>query len=122
MQLDMDRQALPQLSGCANPENWLSCYDHDVSKPFFEDGLLTEWKDRVGRFPVWEFTWDRLKGALNRLYRDDEEVQTTVERFLNGMPRNMEQLYQKVPEADVSAYQERALAATITLVKEFISD
>ena len=63
-----------------------------------------------------------MKGALNRLYRDDEEVQTTVERFLNGMPRNMEQLYQKVPEADVSAYQERALAATITLVKEFISD
>jgi len=122
MQLDMDRQALPQLSGCANPENWLSCSDHDVSMPFFEDGLLTEWKDRVGRFPVWEFTWDRLKGALNRLYRDDEEVQTTVERFLNGMPGNMEQLYQKVPEADVSACQERALAATITLVKEFISD
>ena len=74
------------------------------------------------RFPVWEFTWDRLKGALNRLYRDDEKVQNTVERFLNGMPGNMEQLYQKVPEADVSAYQERALAATVALVKEFISD
>ena len=120
MQLNMDRQALPQISGCAHPENWLSCSDHDVSMPFFEDGLLADWKDRVGRFPVWEFTWDRLKGALNRLYRDDAEVQMNVERFLAGMPVNMERLYKKVPEADVATYQERALSATIALVREFV--
>ncbi len=122
MQLDMDRQALPQISGDSNPEKWLACSDNNVSMPFFEDGLLGEWKDRVGRFQVWEFTWERLKGALNRLYRDDEDVRKTVERFLDGMPRNMEELYQKVPEANVSAYQERALAATITQVREFVPD
>ncbi len=122
MQLNMDRQALPQISGCAHPESWLSCSDKNVTMPFFEDGLLTEWKDRVGRFQIWEFTWDRLKGALNRLYRDDENVQKTVERFLDGMPGNMEQLYEKVPEADVSAYQERALAATVAQVREFVPD
>jgi hypothetical protein len=90
--------------------------------PFFEDGLLTEWKDRVGRFQVWEFTWDRLKGALNRLYRDDEDVQRTVEKFLEGMPLSLEQVYEKVSEGDVSAYQERALAATIAQVREFVPD
>jgi len=122
MQLDMDRQALPQISGGAHPEKWLSCSDQDVSMPFFEDGLLTEWKERVGRFPVWEFNWERLKGALNRLYRDDEGVQRTVERFLEGMPHNMEELYGKVPDANVSLYQERALAATVAQVREFVPD
>ncbi len=122
MQLDMDRQALPQISGDSHPEKWLPCSDHNVSMPFFEEGLLGEWKDRVGRFQVWEFTWERLKGALNRLYRDDEDVQKTVERFIEGMPRNMEELYEKVPEANVSAYQERALAATIAQVREFVPD
>ena len=122
MQLDMDRQALPQITGDTHPEKWLACSEHDVSMPFFENGLLTEWKDRVGRFQVWEFTWDRLKGALNRLYRDDEDVQQTVGRFLEGMPRSLEQVYEKVPEGEVSAYQERALAATIAQVREFVLD
>ena len=122
MQLNMDRQALPRINGCAHPEHWLSCSDKNVSMPFFEDGLLTEWKDRVGRFQVWEFTWDRLKGALNRLYRDDEDVQRNVENFLEGMPGNMDELYEKIPEADVSAYQERVLAATVAQVREFVPD
>ena len=122
MQLDFDRQALLKINGDTLPEKWLGCSDHNVSMPFFEDGLLTEWKDRVGRFQVWEFTWDRLKGALNRLYRDDEDVQRTVGKFLEGMPRSLEQVYEKVSEGDVSAYQERALAATIAQVREFVSD
>jgi hypothetical protein len=63
-----------------------------------------------------------LKGALNRLYRDDEDVQRTVERFLEGMPHSLERVYEKVPEAEVSAYQERALAATIAQVREFVPD
>lgn len=120
MQLDMDRQTLPQLNADAHPKELLACSDHDVSMPFFEEGLLTEWKDRVGRFVVWDFTWDRLKSALNRLYRDDEEVQHTVERFLEGMPGSLEKVYESVPEGEVTAYQKRALAATIAQVQEFI--
>ena len=122
MQLDLDRQALPQISGDTHPETWLACSDHNVSMPFFEEGLLTEWKDRVGRFQVWEFTWDRLKGALNRLYRDDQDVQQTVERFLAGMPRSLEAVYERVPEGDVVAYQQRALDATVAQVREFVPE
>ena len=122
MQLDLDRQTLPHLNGENHPKELLACSDQDVSMPFFEEGLLTEWKDRVGRFMVWEFTWDRLKGALNRMYRDDSDVQRTVDRFLEGMPRSLEQVYEKVPEAEVSAYQQRALAATIEQVREFVPE
>ena len=122
LQLDMDRQTLPRLHSETQPQELLACSDQDVSVSFLEDGLLTEWKDWVGRFMGWEFTWDRLKRALNRLYRDDEDVQRTVERFLEGMPRSLEQVYEKVPEGEVSAYQQRAVAATIDQVREFVPD
>ncbi len=122
MQLNMDRQTLPQLPTEGHPRELLASSDKDVSMPFFEDGLLTEWKDRVGRFMVWEFTWDRLKNALNRLYRDDANVQRSVDGFLGGMPDTLEKLYDKIPEAEVSAYQERALAATVAQVKEFLPE
>ena len=122
MQLNMDRHALPHLDAEVHPQELLSCSDEDVSVPFLEDAHLTEWKDWVGRFMGWEFTWDRLKRALNRLYRDNEDVQHTVERFLEEMPRSLEQVYEKVPEGEVTAYQERAVAATISQVREFVPD
>ena len=122
MQLDLDRQALPQINGDSHPEHWLACSDQNVSMPFFEEGLLTEWKDRVGRFQVWEFTWDRLKGALNRLDRDDDDVQQTVEKFLEGMPHSLEAVHERAPEAEVTGYRDRALAATIAQVREFVPD
>ncbi|MDA0262799.1 MAG: zinc dependent phospholipase C family protein [Chloroflexi bacterium] len=122
MQLDLDRQTLSQFDGDNHPKRLLACSDQDVSMPFFEDGLLAEWKDRVGRFAVWEFNWDRLKSALNRLYRDDEQVQQAVEKFLDGMPRSLEQVYKKVPEGEISAYQQRAVSATIDQVREFMPE
>ncbi len=122
LQLNMDRQILPQLTGETNPQEHLPCSDQDVSVSFLEDGLLTEWKDWVGRFMGWEFTWDRLKRALNRMYRDDEDVQRTVEHFLEGMPRSLEQVYEKVPEGEVTAYQQRAVAATIEQVREYVPE
>ena len=122
LQLEMDRQILPQLNDETQPQELLSCSDQDVSISFLEDGLVTEWKDWVGRFMGWEFTWDRLKRALNRLYRDDEDVQRTVERFLERMPRSLEQVYEKVPEGEVTAYQQRAVAATIDQVRAFVPE
>ncbi|MCH7736184.1 MAG: hypothetical protein IH872_02165, partial [Chloroflexi bacterium] len=122
LQLDMDRQTLPQLNAETNQQELLACSDQDVAIPFLEEGLLAEWKDWVGRLMGWEFEWDRLKRALNRLYRDDEDVQRNVDRFLEAMPRSLEQVHEKVPEAEVSAYQQRALAATIEQVREFVPD
>ena len=122
LQLDMDRQTLPQLNGETNPQEVLACSGKDVSVSFLEEGLLTEWNEWVERFMGWEFTWDRLKRALNRLYRDDEDVQRTVERFLEGMPRSLEQVYELVPEGEVTVYQQRAMAATIEQIREFVPE
>jgi hypothetical protein len=69
-----------------------------------------------------EFTWDRLKRALNRMYRDNDDVQQTVGEFLDKMPRSLEEVYEMIPEARVEAYRQSAVAATVAQIREFIPD
>ena len=120
IQLDMDRQSLPELQGSIDAQQAVSCGDEGVSVAFLEDGLLAEWKDWVGRFMGMEFDWERLKRALNRMYRDNDDVQYSVGAFLERMPRSLEEVYEKIPEARVEAYRQQAVAATIAQIREFV--
>lgn len=120
VQLDMDRATLPELQGALNAQAVVSCGDGGVSVAFLEDGLITQWKEWVTRFVSWEFSWERLKRALNRMYRDDAAVQSSVDQFLERMPRSLEEVYEQIPEARVSAYRRRAVDATIAQVREFL--
>ena len=120
IQLDMDRQSLPELQGNLDAQQAVSCGDEGVSVAFLEDGLLAEWKDWVGRFMGMEFDWERLKRALNRMYRDNDDVQYSVGEFLERMPRSLEEVYEKIPEASVEAYRRQAVAATIAQIREFV--
>ena len=120
VQLDMDRLSLPDVSGPMNAGAAVSCGDEDVSVTFFEDGLLRQWKERVAGFVGREFEWSRLKFALNRMYRDNEDVQRTVDRFLERMPHSLDEVYQRIPEAKVENYRREAVAATIAHVREFL--
>jgi Ni,Fe-hydrogenase III small subunit len=67
-----------------------------------------------------EFDWERLKRALNRMYRDNDDVQYSVGEFLERMPRSLEEVYEKIPEARVEAYRQQAVAATIAQIREFV--
>ena len=122
VQLDMDRLSLPDVRGPMNAGHEVSCGDSGVSVTFFEDGLLTQWKERVASFVGREFEWSRLKFALNRMYRDNDGVQETVDRFLDRMPYSLEEVYQKIPEAKVENYRRQAVAATIAQVREFLPE
>ena len=122
VQLDMDRLFLADVRGPLNAGHAVSCGDTDVSVAFFEDGLLSQWKERVSGFVGREFEWSRLKFALNRMYRENDEVQQTVDRFLDRMPHSLEEVYQKIPAAKVENYQREAVAATIAQVREFIPE
>ncbi len=122
VQLDMDRLSLPDVRGPMNAGHEVSCGDSGVSVTFFEDGLLTQWKERVSSFVGREFEWSRLKFALNRMYRDNDGVQETVDRFLDRMPYSLEEVYQKIPEAKVENYRRQAVAATIAQVREFLPE
>ena len=121
VQLDMDRVSLPDVRGPLNAGHAVSCGDMGVSVAFFEDGLLSQWKERVSGFVAREFEWSRLKFALNRMYRDNDEVQLLVDRFLDRMPRSLEEVYQKIPEAKVENYRQEAVTATLAQVREYLS-
>jgi hypothetical protein len=120
VQLDMDRISLPDVRGPLNAGHAVSCGDSGVSVTFFEDGLLNQWKERVSSFVGREFEWSRLKFALNRMYRDNDEVQETVDRFLDRMPHSLEEVYERIPEAKVENYRREAVAATIAHVREYM--
>ena len=122
IQLDMDRVSLPDVRGPLDAGQHVSCGDTDVSVAFFEDGLLGQWKERVSSFVGREFEWSRLKFALNRMYRDNDEVQESVDRFLDRMPHSLEEVYQKIPEAKVENYRRLAVSATIAQVREFLPE
>ncbi len=122
LQLDMDRLSLPDVRGPMGAGAAVACGDTGVSVAFFEDGLLSQWKERVSGFVGREFEWSRLKFALNRMYRDNDEVQQSVDRFLERMPSSLEDVYEKIPEAKVENYRREAVAATIAHVREFLPE
>jgi hypothetical protein len=122
IQLDMDRISLPDVRGPLDAGHAVSCGDTGVSVTFFEEGLLSQWKERVSSFVRREFEWSRLKFALNRMYRDNDDVQMTVDRFLERMPQSLEEVYERIPEAKVENYRQEAVSATIAHVREFLSE
>lgn len=76
---------------------------------------------RVGRTVLgWDFTWDRLKRAMNRMYRDNDEVQQTVDKFLQEMPYSLERIYEKIPEERLETYQAQVLAQTVSHAREYM--
>ena len=121
LQLDMDRQALPEIHGHRQAGEAMACAEQGVQVGFLEADVLQEWREWVRRFVGWDFTWERLKRALNRMYRDNDEVQQAVERFLQGMPHSLERVYQKIPEARLAAYQTQVTKETVAQAREYLS-
>ena len=120
LQLDMDRQCRPEMGNFQNADADLVCADEGVEVGFLTAEDLEEWREWVRRFISWEFSWDRLKRALNRMYRDNDEVQQEVDRFLENMPYSLEHIYSKIPEELIVSYQQRVLENTILRAREFI--
>ena len=118
LQLDMDRDALSKMDGLFQNGEALTNAHVGVEVGFLEEVQLEEWRDWVSRFLSWEFSWDRLKRALNRMYRDDDAVQNRVDSFIENMPGSLDQIYQKIPRVKIDAYQQGALKETLAQVRE----
>jgi hypothetical protein len=121
IQLDMDRRVFAELDGLGNATDILPESEAGVAIEFLEQAVLQEWREWVTRFLGWDFTWERLKRAMNRMYRDNDEVQQVVDGFLQKMPESLEQVYQQIPQWNVKAYQQRVVDETIAQVREYLS-
>ena len=122
LQLELDRQAHLEMEGFTHAGNVICDGEQGVEIEFLEAEVLAEWRQWVARFMSWEFDWERLKRALNRMYRDNDDVQQLVDRFLAEMPDSLEEVYTKVSREQLAAYRERALNQTLLQVKEYLGE
>ncbi len=120
LQLDMDRQSLAEMDGFRQAREAILCAEQDVNVGFIDSQALQEWGEWVRRFVGWDFTWERLRRALNRLYRDNDEVQRTVDRFLQDLPRSLDRVYDKIPREKLAAYRQKALDETVAQAREYM--
>ena len=120
LQLDMDRKTFTAMDGLHRAAEAIVCSDQSVGVGFLDAEVLQEWREWVGRFMSFDFSWDRLKRALNRMYRDDDDVQQTVDKFLQGMPYSLERIYEKIPEERLDEYQAQVLAQTVSHAREYM--
>jgi len=120
LQLDMDRRVLAQDMPILKPDEMLLDSDSEVAIGFLEEEILREWRSWVSRFLGWDFSWDRLKRALNRMYREDDGVQQVVDNFLEQMPESLERIYEKVPRDKIETYQQQVIAETLRQVREYL--
>ncbi len=122
LQLEMDRQAHEEMAGFGHAGSIICGGEQGVETAFLDADVLEEWRQWVTRFMGRDFDWERLKRALNRMYRDNDDVQQLVDRFLAGMPASLEDVYSKVPREELGAYRERALNQTLLQVKEYLGE
>lgn len=118
LQLDMDRRAAPEMERILRNGEVLADADVGVEIEFLNEVSLQEWREWVSRFLGWDLSWDRLNRALNRMYRDDDGVQETVDAFIQEMPASLERVYDKIPRKTIDSYQQKALEETLSQVYE----
>ncbi len=118
LQLDMDRTVLPALDGLLRDGQTWDQAPVGVEVEFLDRDTLSTWSEWVSRFLTWEFSWDRLKRALNRMYRDDQAVQETVAAFIEDIPASLDRVYLKIPQVKIESYFRGALKETLLQVRE----
>ena len=121
LQLDMDNAVLSDNGGLSAQNDAIVALAQMPALGFLQDELIDEWRGWVARLLGWDFTWERLKRALNRMYRDDDEVQQVVDGFLANMPRSLERVYERVPRALIDDYRRRVIDETKVQAREFLS-
>jgi hypothetical protein len=122
IQLDLDRQAHQELDGFNLAGQIIRTGEEGVEIDFLSPEMLAEWRGWVERFMSWDFDWQRLKRALNRMYRDNDDVQDMVDRFLADMPASLDAVYEKIGREKVDAYRKAAVEQTLFQVKEYLGE
>lgn len=121
LQLDMDNAVLSDNGGLVAENDAIAAVAQMPALDFLQDELIDEWRGWVARLLGWDFTWERLKRALNRMYRDDAAVQQVVDGFLAEMPRSLERVYEQIPPALIDDYRRRVIDETKIQAREFLS-
>ena len=122
LQLDMDRSAMIEMGDRDDIRRHLDGSGTDVGVGFIDPDALNEWREWVVKFTTWDFTWDRLRFATRRMYRDDPEAAKIAEDFLLSMPNSLNDVYELIPEQKIATYQDKAISESVRMVKEYLGE
>ena len=120
LQLDMDMAARQDMGDMEHIRQALQGADAGVEVGFIDPDTLSRWRDWVSEFTTWEYTWDRLRGAARRMYKDSTEAADLVEEFLSCVPRGLERVHGLVPKQTIAEYRETAVQESTRLVREYL--
>ena len=120
LQIGMDIEARVELAGMEQVRTHLDGSELGVEVAFIGAETLTKWREWVTEFTTWEFTWERLRFASRRLYKDSEEATQLVDTFLESVPDSLERLHSKIPEDTIVAYREKAISESVRVIKEYL--
>ncbi len=120
LQLDMDRVAREEMGDMDQVRSSLDGSESGVVLGFIGPETLGEWREWVTEFTRWAFSWERLRFASRRMYRDDAGAMERVEGFLQGMPGSLARLYDKIPDGTIEAYHETVIGESVRFIKEYL--
>ena len=121
LQLDMDKAAREELRDLEQVRTLLDGSESGVEVQFISPETLGQWRQWVTEFTLWEFTWERLRFASRRMYKDDAGAMERVEEFLQGMPGSLARLYDKIPGGTIEAYRETVVEESVRFIQEYLS-
>ncbi len=120
LQLDMDMTAREQMGDMEGLRRTLDGAEEGVAVEFIDPETLTRWREWVSEFTTWEYTWDRLRGAARRMYKDSAEAADLVEEFLSSVPEGLERVHRLVPREKIAEYRQTAVDESTRLVREYL--
>ncbi len=122
LQLDMDRAAMDDMGDREEIRRHLQGSEEEVDIGFLDGEQLAQWREWVVKFTTWDFTWERLRFATRRMYRDDADAARIAEDFLLSMPDSLEEVYGLVPKDKIATYRDKAIAESVRMVKEYLGE
>ena len=120
LQLDMDMAAREQMGDTEGLRRALEGAEEGVAVGFIDPDTLARWREWVSEFTTWDYTWDRLRGAARRMYKDSAEAADLVEEFLSCVPEGLERVHRLVPREKIADYRRTAVDESTRLVREYL--
>ena len=120
LQLDMDMAARQAMGNMEDVRHALEGAEEGVEVDFIDSETLSRWREWVSEFTTWEYSWDRLRGAARRMYKDSTEAADLVEEFLSCVPKGLERVHQLVPKQKIAEYRRTAVEESTRLIREYL--
>ena len=120
VQLEMDRVARVELRDMVDVRLMMESAEEGIDVDFISPVILTQWREWVGEFNSWGFSWDRLHRMVRRMYGDDGQAEEMASQFIQNLPGSLEQVCDHLPSDKIASYREGAVQSSVMFIKEYL--